>query len=314
MYKFIKKFVLFLLFLSFFINSLIILEGEKDGMEMYSIKNNLIKESSKSDNPRIIIGGGSCALFSVDTAKVKHETNLNCYNTAVYAGIGYNLILESLLRVSKPDDKIILVPEYTSFLHSLDGTKGLCDVIFFDPTFIFDLKSYGQVANILENYPDFAIKKMSLLIQRPYYYFTGTKTPLETTTRGDLIFEDYPNTIHPKLLKSIKDIPLTRNLKKSAQEYSKVIELFNFYKEHFDSQKTGFYILWPPVMKEFYDFNYSEITKIKSLVDNKLDVQCINGFCDLILRKEYFHDTPEHLNNVGKNIWFDDIKGKISIL
>ena len=97
MYKFIKKFVFFLLFLSFFINSLIILEGEKDGMEMYSIKNNLIKESSKSDNPRIIIGGGSCALFSVDTAKVKHETNLNCYNTAVYAGIGYNLILEIIV-------------------------------------------------------------------------------------------------------------------------------------------------------------------------------------------------------------------------
>ena len=56
MYKFLKKLFFFFLFLSFFINSLIILEGEKDGLEMYSIKSNLIKESSKSDNPRILIG------------------------------------------------------------------------------------------------------------------------------------------------------------------------------------------------------------------------------------------------------------------
>ena len=314
MHKFLKKIFLFFLFLSLITNSLIILEGEKDGMEMYSIKNNLIKESSKLDIPRILIGGGSTALFSVDTGKLKQATNLNCYNTAVYAGIGYNLILESLLKVSKPNDKIILVPEYTTFLNSLDGTKGLCDVIFCKPTLIFDLKSYGQVANILENYPDFAITKMSLLIQNPYHYFTDTKTPLETNTGGDLIFEDYANTVHPKLLNSIKDISLTRNLKKSAQEYSKVIDLFNSYKKIFDSQKTEFFILWPPVMKEFYDFNYSEITKIKSLVVNKLDVKCINGFCDLILRKEYFHDTPEHLNNIGKKVWFEEIKGRISIL
>ena len=67
-------------------------------------------------------------------------------------------------------------------------------------------------------------------------------------------------------------------------------------------------------MKEFYDFNYFEITKISSLVVNKLDVQCINGFCDLILKKEYFYDTPEHLNNIGKNVWFKEIKDKMSVL
>ena len=155
---------------------------------------------------------------------------------------------------------------------------------------------------------------MSLLIKNPYQYFSDTMTPLQTTSRGDLIFEDYSNAVHPKLLDSIKDISLTRNLKKNAQEYSKVIELFNYYKEKFDSQKKEFFILWPPVMKEFYDFNYSEITKICSLVVNKLDVKCINGFCDLILKKEYFYDTPEHLNNIGKNVWFKEIKDKMSVL
>ena len=60
--------------------------------------------------------------------------------------------------------------------------------------------------------------------------------------------------------------------------------------------------------EKFYDFNYNEITKINSLVDNKLDVQCINGFCDLILRKEYFHDTPEHLNNIGKKFGLKRLK------
>ena len=314
MYKFLKKLFFFFLFLSFFINSLIILEGEKDGLEMYSIKSNLIKESSKSDNPRILIGGGSCALFSVDTGKLDQITNLKCYNTAVYAGIGYNLILENLLRISKPGDKIVLVPEYTTFLHNLDGTKGLCNVIFRKPTLILDLKSYGQFVNIIETYTSFTKKKMSLLIKNPYQYFSDTMTPLQTTSRGDFIFEDYSNAVHPKLLDSIKDISLTRNLKKNAQEYSKVIELFNYYKEKFDSQKTEFFILWPPVMKEFYDFNYFEITKISSLVVNKLDVQCINGFCDLILKKEYFYDTPEHLNNIGKNVWFKEIKDKMSVL
>ena len=314
MIKFIYKIILFCLTFLLLINILIFLESEKDGMEMYYIKDNLIKESSKLDNPRILIGGGSCALFSVDTAKLEQATNLKCYNTAVYAGIGYNLILENLLSVSKPYDQIILVPEYTTFLHNLDGTKGLCDVVFCKPNLIFDFKSYGQVENILENYSEFTKKKMSLLTKNPYQYFIDNKSPLRTTTKGDLIFEDYPNTVHPKLLSLIRDISLTRNLKKSAQEYTKVIDLFNFYKEKFDSQKTEFFILWPPVMKEFHDFNYNEIIKINSLVDDKLDVQCINGFCDFILRKEYFHDTPEHLNNIGKKVWFEEIESKLSIL
>jgi hypothetical protein len=314
MYKFVKKLVLFILLTSVFINLLIILEGKKDGLEMYSIKNNLIRDSSVLNVPRILIGGGSCALFSVDTEKLEQSTNFACYNTAIYAGIGYNLILENLLTVSKPSDKIILVPEYTTFLHSLDGTNGLCNVFFCNPTLIFDFKSYGQVENILENYPNFTKKKMSLLTKNPYNYFMETITPLKTTSKGDLLFKDYPNTVHPKLLDSIKDLSQTRNLQKSAQDFSKVIDLLNYYKEKFHSQRTDFFILWPPVMKEFHDFNYNEITKIKSLVDNKLSVQCINEFCGLILRKEYFHDTPEHLNNIGKKVWFEEIKGKLSIL
>ena len=140
------------------------------------------------------------------------------------------MILENLLRISKPGDKIVLVPEYTTFLHNLDGTKGLCNVIFRKPTLILDLKSYGQFVNIIETYTSFTKKKMSLLIKNPYQYFSDTMTPLQTTSRGDLIFEDYSNAVHPKLLDSIKDISLTRNLKKNAQEYSKVIEHFNYYK------------------------------------------------------------------------------------
>ena len=51
----------------------------------------------------------------------------------------------------------------TPFLHSLDGTNGLCDVVFCKPNLIFDFKSYGQVENILENYSEFTKKKMNLL-------------------------------------------------------------------------------------------------------------------------------------------------------
>ena len=109
------KLTTFILIISVLINLLIILEGKKDGLEMYSIKDNLIRDSAVLNVPRILVGGGSCALFSVDTEKLEKSTNFACYNTAVFAGIGYNLVLENLLTVSKPNDKIILVPEYTIF-------------------------------------------------------------------------------------------------------------------------------------------------------------------------------------------------------
>ena len=293
------------------LNSFVLLRSDKDGLEIISTKAQLIDSTNNQRVPRILISGGSCGLFSINSNEIQSRTDCQVINTSIYAGIGYRLILEHILVNSRRNDTVLLVPEYTIFLNDLDGNRALCDFVYTQHSYLYDFTSWRQFYNLTTNYSSFLSTQMEKIAHNPQHYYSEPEYPLELSSSGDLIFDDHRDGNHPSLTKSIMEISVSRNLSKSKQHYMEVITLLNDYEKKFRINNVKFLILWPPVLEEFYTFNYSNLAKIKNLIRNKLRVRNITEFCGLVLDCKHFHDTPEHLNNYGKSIWFNNIRHKL---
>ena len=311
MVSFLKNITLFCVFIFISLNLLILFRSDKEGLEIIAAKNQLIDTSSNQKLPRLLISGGSCGLFSINSDEIQTVTDLQVINTSIYAGIGYRLILEHTLENSRQNDSVLLIPEYTIFLNDLDGGRALCDFVYTKHSYLYDFTTWRQFYNLKSNYLSFLSTQMETIVHNPLYYYSEPDYPLEITSSGDLIFDDQIDGNHPSLTKSIAEIKVSRNLTKRKQHYIKVINLLNEYENKFKQKDVKFFILWPPILKEFYYFNNSELAKINNSLQNKNHVQSLTEFCGLVLNRKHFHDTPEHLNNYGKSIWFKKIKDKL---
>lgn len=73
---------------------------------------------------RLVVVGGSGALFGIDAQLIERKLGIPCVNYATHAGLGLRYILHRARRELRPGDMVLLAPEYGAWLDSYRDEPG----------------------------------------------------------------------------------------------------------------------------------------------------------------------------------------------
>jgi len=103
-------------------------------------------ERRSSQPHRLIIVGGSGALFGIDAELIEKKLHIPTVNFATHAGLGLRYLLDRAKRELRPGDVLLLSPEYETWADSYRDTEGPA----FDYIWTYD-KSYLARMNPIES-------------------------------------------------------------------------------------------------------------------------------------------------------------------
>jgi len=109
----------FMLAVSFFVGALYTQLGVPTHMSQWISDISQKKErlAARIPGPRLLVVGGSCALFGINAQVIQQQTGYLTVNMATHAGLHLEYILDRIEKTARPGDTILLVPEYEFYLN-----------------------------------------------------------------------------------------------------------------------------------------------------------------------------------------------------
>jgi len=99
--------------------------------------------------PRIVIAGGSGALYGVRARDLSRELGVPVINAGLHAGLGEEYYLHQLGKLVRPGDTIVFALEYQMYMDLPDGPVLLDYMAARDPAFFASLAPARQARDIL---------------------------------------------------------------------------------------------------------------------------------------------------------------------
>lgn len=84
----------------------------------YTLKLNRLRTT---ESPRLILVGGSNVAFGVDSKMLADSLKMNPINFGLHAALSLRYVMRDVIKYSRPNDLIILLPEYESFYNKGGG-------------------------------------------------------------------------------------------------------------------------------------------------------------------------------------------------
>jgi len=264
--------------------------------EVYSLKENY---AHNIDGRKIVIVGGSSALFGINSKMIEERFNIPVVNDGVNGGLGMRYILYKSKKVLKKGDVAILPLD--SQVYQMNDPTGMVAYVDYiisrDPEYFATLNIIDEFKLIMA----ISFKRAFQGIISPFHQLkktSGIYGIQNVNARGDQI-----NTESSKMTsKQRKERDTFQARKINSSDLS---DKFIHYMDDYISwaRLHGIKLIFmPPVQMKF---NYYKTEKyVKFLGNIKKYYQDANVIYlgkpeDYMYEKKYFYNTAYHLNDVG---------------
>lgn len=247
-----------------------------------------------TESPRLILVGGSNVAFGIDSKMLSDSLKMNPINFGLHAGLSLRYVMRDVIRYSRPNDLIILLPEYESFYNKGGGERpAFSQLLYYNCLHGWMDMSFYEWINALNGFlytPVFYLRGM--LDKNPptifHYSYSGFNK------YGD----EYSHWFFPSqknASKSISNVPYKIRLVNDKEE-AWFIELYNKLIE----RKATVYI-FPPAMVEAGLADGNRMGKIKGCEAffKRHRLSYASLIEQSIFPDSTFFDTPYHLNDAG---------------
>lgn len=294
--------------------------------EMTVIKHDIADKLSNS--PKILIGGGSCTLFSIDTQTLTNNLKIPVINMGLHAGLPLDTLLEEARYSAKKGDVIILPLETSHYSNIVQPNKWTAR-----NTFAWERELWNQLSVIdkIKYIINISPSSSYFNLTMPYVFFElGTakyneKFHPEKIQKRLSSFDD--KNILARFAASTPPIKLTEysayNLDKlgnmrgnvgkkwafttgrSPENYINVsnesLEKLKLFVKQMNEMGIAVYFANIPYIDR-ESLNYKQIKLAnKKFKDTISSFSCvIDDRQDLIFPLKYFYDTELHLNSEGR--------------
>lgn len=248
----------------------------------------------ETNEPKIIIVGGSSAGFGINEALLEKETGYKVVNLGLHAGFG-GLFNTELAKANINAGDIVLLGYEYGWHNEGYFEKLKVDMVMSAIDHRIDM--YRQIP--LKNYPEVLGYLFTYAEQKRVYpkNAAGVYSRAAFNEKGQMIYnrekyviEDYKNNI---------DIYGAVNLSGISISQSSIKYLKRF-KEFVKRRGAEVYFIAPPLLEDANACEFSDYQDLKSLEEDNIGIPYISDPVEYIFPEEYMFDTIYHCNNKGE--------------
>jgi hypothetical protein len=271
-----------------------------DNSKYLGVMHDKIRLITHIDSPRIILVGGSNLTFGIDSLKIEENFSRNVINMGLSGGIGLRFQLNLIKEHLKPDDVIVLCPEYHYFFSERDGLNGntaMLEALIFYPN-AFRYVSPKQYTTLIKSVP-YVVQRRAQGLKRDLIRMVKG---LSGSTNRHTEFNHYGDMIGHREKELDETIRGDMKFPTDRDDYSEGVlrELNKFYR-HCTNMGVQVYITFPHVPDILIDRDdrrgFSVFTEY--VEDGLLIPRLDTPYRLKTLPKEYFFKTVYHLNDRG---------------
>lgn len=257
-----------------------------------------IKLLRETEDPRIILVGGSAVAFGVDSVLLEEQLpGFHVVNFGMYAALGTSVMLDISQAYVKEGDIVILIPELQR--QTLSG--------YFDADVMWQALDgdFGEILHLP--------KEKAMALAASFFGFAGQKfrcfvkgekmTPSSVYARSS--FNEHGDVASPlcerNIMPSGVDIGMMVEFNEDTMDEWHVERL----QEYHDLLIKKGAALWHgicPVNKAAI-VEDDALERYYEAILEKMDIPVIGNPKDSAMAKEWFYDTNFHLNNSGKTLY-----------
>jgi hypothetical protein len=241
---------------------------------------------AETKNRKLVLAGGSNLAFGIDSAEIQNEFNLPVVNMGLHAGIGLGRILDDISPFLNSGDILLIVPEYSHFTGSWNGSEAAYELIF-------DVRQYRLLWSSYYGLPSGFSNYLSTHLLGIVQKTNNVSNPLAYSRDGFNEHGDY-----------VKHLGIEKQSFVSSGGSGKLNQasLNNFFRLIDYLTKRGIIVMLSYPCYEEQSFRNSatfiqELDKVLRAKGNLLVISNPESYC---FPSDYFFDTASHLNREGR--------------
>jgi hypothetical protein len=266
-------------------------------------KNKLLAETK---SPKLVLAGGSNLAFGIDSEEIQKSLHIPVVNMGVHAGFGLGRILDDVTPFLKTGDILVISPEYSLFCGGWDGDADAF-ILIFDAGFL----EYKQDRLLFSQYYGFP-KNIGYYIKTKVLNLKSNITDI-FYSKDILNTSDSDGYVHVYSRYAFNNYgDVVRHLNQNQSDFDsagrineidkKALIHLNAYSEKISAIGVHILMTCPCYEAASFDNSIDIIYKLYTDLDNLKNISVISTPDKYRFSREYFYDTPYHLNKSGREI------------
>ncbi len=256
---------------------------------------------NKEKSPRIILIGGSNLSFGINSKIMGDSLKLPVINMGLHAGLGLRFICLDVMKFLKPNDIIIICPEYAHFFINDEnifyGSDELLYILFDVNPDLKKLIDFKQWMHLIKYLPKYAAEKI-------YYFPKALINSLKPNENKEI------GVYNRSSFNEYGDVIAHYNMGKvsfSINEYSgkineDAIDFLQDYYRELKKRNITLFFYYPAYEYSAYIRNQKALQQLDEKLHDKLSIPFLSSMQDGIMKDDLFFNTEYHLNKKGIDI------------
>ncbi|NEQ35658.1 MAG: hypothetical protein F6K40_04845 [Okeania sp. SIO3I5] len=261
-----------------------------------------LQQADSIKKPKLVVVGGSGALFGISCKAIKKSTDIPCINGGTHAGLDLDYILYFGRQLAKSGDTVILVLEHSLYSYDSQISNVLIDYVFSrEPQYILSLNFMEKIRFI----GGLSFKRIALGWVSKLTKNQKITTGYQATTineYGDETdnLEVKMTNVHKQQIARLKPMKFGKQYLLSAEAQKIIREFVNWCHQN----NIEVIANWPNTVW-FEEYKKPEAEKyFQSIQDfyQLIEVPIIGKPIDFMYDTSFFYDTTYHLNDRGTRL------------
>jgi hypothetical protein len=250
--------------------------------------------AAKLASPRIIFAGGSNVAFGTDSKSIQNATGLPVVNMGLNASLGLEFMLNELRDIARPNDIVVISPEYYLSVYGDYKFKKEAQRIY-PPAGKYFKQTPAQFLH------DFFIDDLQKKFYITFSHLTGHQIRHFPT---NVVYSRGSFNQNGDVVRNFAPHPSHDFLKKFVLDYQKNpdIPLLNDFKDFADAHHIRVYFIYPSLDQLAYNRKSKLITSIDAEFRKNMRITMLNYPEDSVLPDSLFYDTEYHLIPQGSHL------------
>lgn len=285
--RFVAKFVCLCTVVSLFVLCVIMPQYNQGYCAAFRDKYDL--EHKEGDEPRILLMGDSNVAFGFDSERIEEAFGMPVVNMGLHGGLGQSFCMDIAKSGIREGDVVVILPcHYAYSARGIDGTLGWT-LLENDLTLWTEVNPQDYPA-LVKAFPSYLKHTLEHWVNKDGNLSVGIYARDRFNSYGDIITTRDNNVMGQGYLSEPAQLSVSEGL----------IDYYNEYSEYVTEQGAIMLAAGTPLINRPDRPTDEEYAEFYEKVKSELQSDFISNWQDYIYPMEYFFDTNEHLNDIGR--------------